>query len=206
MIDISRIKNYFRKRLNEFGATPQGLDWNSLASQHIRFEQIIKVIDERDDYSLLDFGCGFGSLYDYLKEKGHTPRYYGFDIVEEMVEKAERLHPDDPRCAFFSSEARLDPCDYVVESGVFNVKQGNRIVDWEDHVIDTIQKMNALAKKAMALNFLTSYSDPEYMRSDLYYADPCFWFDYCKKNISKEVALLHDYQLYDFTILIRKSS
>jgi len=51
---------------------------------------------------------------------------------------------------------------------------------------------------------LTKYPDAARMRSDLYYADPGFFFDYCKRNFSRNVALLHDYNLYDFTILVRK--
>ena len=51
---------------------------------------------------------------------------------------------------------------------------------------------------------LTKYSDKEYMRDNLYYADPLFIFDYCKRNFSKQVALLHDYGLYEFTILVKK--
>ncbi|HAW53355.1 MAG TPA: SAM-dependent methyltransferase, partial [Flavobacteriales bacterium] len=47
-------------------------------------------------------------------------------------------------------------------------------------------------------------SDPDRKRPDLYYGDPCFFFDYCKRNFSRNVALLHDYNLYDFTILVRK--
>jgi len=39
---------------------------------------------------------------------------------------------------------------------------------------------------------------------NLYYADPGFFFDYCKTHFAKNVALLHDYGLYDFTILVRK--
>jgi hypothetical protein len=42
------------------------------------------------------------------------------------------------------------------------------------------------------------------MRDDLYYADPLFLFDYCKRNFAKNVALLHDYRIYDFTIIVRK--
>ena len=50
---------------------------------------------------------------------------------------------------------------------------------------------------------LTTYSDAEKMRPDLYYGDPTFFFDHCKRNYSRNVALLHDYELYDFTILVR---
>ena len=50
---------------------------------------------------------------------------------------------------------------------------------------------------------LTSYSDPDRMRPDLYYGDPCRLFDHCKRRYSRHVALLHDYGLYEFTILVR---
>lgn len=53
---------------------------------------------------------------------------------------------------------------------------------------------------------LTKYSDADRMaeRPDLFFGDPLFFFDFCKRNFSRNVALLHDYGLYDFTILVRK--
>jgi hypothetical protein len=50
---------------------------------------------------------------------------------------------------------------------------------------------------------LTSYSDPGRMRPDLYYGDPREYFDLCKRKYSRHVALLHDYGLYEFTIIVR---
>ncbi|MGH6609130.1 MAG: class I SAM-dependent methyltransferase, partial [Burkholderiaceae bacterium] len=58
--------------------------------------------------------------------------------------------------------------------------------------------------RGFAFNSLTVYSDPDKKRADLYYADPCALFDRCKRLYSRNVALLHDYDLYDFTILVRK--
>jgi hypothetical protein len=43
------------------------------------------------------------------------------------------------------------------------------------------------------------------MRDYLYYPDPCRVFDYCKTHIAREVALLHDYGLFAFTIIVRHS-
>jgi hypothetical protein len=51
---------------------------------------------------------------------------------------------------------------------------------------------------------LTSYSDPDRMRPDLYYANPGEIFDQCKQRYSPQVALLHDYGLWEFTVLVRK--
>jgi hypothetical protein len=56
-----------------------------------------------------------------------------------------------------------------------------------------------------AFNCLTSYSDAERKRDYLYYADPCALFDLCKRRYSRNVALLHDYGLYEFTLLVRKA-
>jgi hypothetical protein len=39
---------------------------------------------------------------------------------------------------------------------------------------------------------------------NLYYADPFMFFDFCKRNISPYVSLLHDYPLFEWTLLVRK--
>lgn len=44
------------------------------------------------------------------------------------------------------------------------------------------------------------------MKEHLYYADPAELFDHCKRNYSRNVALLHDYGLYEFTVLVRKDT
>jgi hypothetical protein len=65
--------------------------------------------------------------------------------------------------------------------------------------------MDRAACKGFAFNCLTTYSDPERLRDDLYYGDPCYYFDLCKRLYSRHVALLHDYGLWEFTIIVRKS-
>jgi SAM-dependent methyltransferase len=204
MVDYQKIKDYFLDYFTKFGPAPKGLNWNSVEAQEKRFEQICKVIDFSLPFSIIDYGCGYGSLIDYLKQKGQDFSYLGYDIVEEMIIKGRELHLRDNKCTFLNVDDNLTKSDYVVESGVFNVKQSNSDAEWTEYVIGSLNKMNNLAEKGLACNFLTKYSDAEFMRPDLYYADPLFFFDYCKKNFSRNVALLHDYDLYDFTIIVRK--
>ena len=66
------------------------------------------------------------------------------------------------------------------------------------------QRIDRLGNRGFAFNMLTSYSDPDRMRSDLFYGDPRHFFDHAKRTFSKQVALLHDYGLYEFTILVRR--
>ena len=105
---------------------------------------------------------------------------------------------------FTTNEQELVPSDYVVASGVLNVKLDASVAEWEGYVVETLDALHSLSLKGFAFNALTSYSDPEHMRDDLFYADPSWLFDHCKRTYSGQVALLHDYGLYEFTILVRK--
>jgi SAM-dependent methyltransferase len=201
--NLDQVKAYFDKRIQEHGASARGADWNGKTSQIARFDQILKVI-EVPSFSLLDFGCGYGGLADYLVEKGFDCDYYGFDILESAITTARQYHAGKPRRSFFSDKTQLPKCDYTVASGTFNFRGGQSFEAWTELVIGELKFFNQISRKGFSSNFLTKYSDADKMRPDLYYADPLFLFDYCKRNFSKNVALLHDYRLYDFTLIVRK--
>jgi SAM-dependent methyltransferase len=201
--NLDHVKSYFDKRIQEHGASPRGSDWNSETSQNIRFDQLLKVV-ESQSFSILDYGCGYGALADYLVTKSFDAEYYGYDILESAIETARAAHRDKPRRSFFADTSQLPVCDYTVASGIFNFRGEQSFEDWTEYVIGVLNEFNQRSARGFSSNFLTKYSDAEKMRSDLYYADPLFLFDYCKRNFSKNVALLHDYRLYDFTLIIRK--
>lgn len=202
--NLDHVKSYFDKRIQEHGASPRGSDWNSETSQNIRFDQLLKVVQEQS-FSLLDYGCGYGALADYLATKGFDVDYYGYDILESAIETARKTHMGKPRRTFFTEKSQLPVCDYTVASGIFNFRGEQSFDEWTEYVLSTLKEFNQLSLRGFSSNFLTKYSDADKMRPDLYYADPAFLFDYCKQNFSRNVALLHDYGLYDFTILIRKN-
>jgi SAM-dependent methyltransferase len=202
--NLDPVKAYFQERLDAHGTSARGADWNSEVSQEARFDQLLKLCDPSAPFSILDYGCGTGALAEYLVKKGFQADYYGFDIVEKAIEAARQHHAGKPRRAFTSDEGSLPVCDYVVASGIFNFRADTSFEAWTDYVVGVLWRFDQLSRRGFASNFLTKYSDADRMRADLYYADPCYLFDYCKRNFSKNVALLHDYTLYDFTILVRK--
>ena len=98
----------------------------------------------------------------------------------------------------------LVPADYVVASGLMNVKLDCPATEWRNYVLTTLDRFHTLSKCGYSFNVLSKYSDAERMRPDLYYADPCELLVYCKQNHSRYVAILHDYPLYEFTVLVKK--
>lgn len=139
-----------------------------------------------------------------MRQRGLAIDYRGFDISADMVAAARSRHAADPRAAFTTDPVALRPATYAVASGIFNVKLDHDRAAWRDYVTATIDALHQAATHGFAFNMLSTYSDPERRKDTLYYADPCEVFDYCKRRCSPRVALLHDYPLYEFTVLVRK--
>lgn len=201
---LSRVDQYYTGKIAAHGATARGVDWNSPESQALRFEQLLKICHDRGPFSLNDIGCGYGALVRYLEARGYRCEYRGHDISAKMIEQARACYGSRPDCTFFSDPGCLESADYTVASGIFNVRLDVPLPSWEQYVLETLDRLNGLSRKGFSFNALTSYSDPEYMRPDLFYPDPRDFFDRCQRRYSRHVALLHDYGLYEFTMLVRK--
>jgi SAM-dependent methyltransferase len=202
---LTEVANYYTEKIVEHGATPRGVDWNGEESQVIRFEQICRVIDpENISFSLNDLGCGYGALLDYLRGKQSACTYQGVDVSREMIIAAEQRHTADDKARFVISAKPDRIADFSVASGIFNVRLGRTDTEWFDYLQSTLDVLDRTSALGFSFNCLTSYSDEEKKRDYLYYADPCQLFDLCKRRYSRKVALLHDYGLYEFTILIKK--
>lgn len=204
---IAKVDAYYSEKIRTFGPVAKGVDWNGQESQNLRFQQILKVVEpKRCNFSLNDLGCGYGALLEYVIAEQIDCRYTGYDISLEMIASARNLWKNrktKEEIRFIHGDLN-DCADFTVASGIFNVRQDITDSEWLEYIITVINKIDQFSACGFAFNMLTKYSDQEYMRNHLYYADPFFFFDYCKRNHSKKVALLHDYDLYEFTIIVRK--
>lgn len=202
---LGDVASYYTEKLSQHGETPRGVDWNSADGQRLRFAQLLKLVDGVEQFSLLDLGCGYGALIDELSTRQARFEYLGLDVSEEMVEAARRRYGAHPHVRFEVGARVAEPLDYAVASGIFNVRMHRTAAEWADYVVETLDVLHAASRRGFAFNCLTSYSDPERQRPDLHYADPCELFHRCKQHYGRNVALLHDYGLYEFTIIVRKT-
>ena len=63
---------FFTEKLAKHGTTAKGIDFNSIAAMHTRYEQVLRAIKVRHGFSLNDFGCGFGAIIDYMQDHGFS--------------------------------------------------------------------------------------------------------------------------------------
>jgi SAM-dependent methyltransferase len=202
---LAEVADYYAAKLVENGATPRGVDWNGERSQALRFEQLTKVIQQPSGFTLNDLGCGYGALFDYLIPRYRDFTYNGCDVSAEMIRAAQDRYGNNPHACFTIATEPPNRADYGIASGIFNVRLGISDAEWREHMEATLDALDRTSRRGFAFNCLTLYSDADMMHDYLYYADPCAMFDRCKKFYSRHVALLHDYGLYEFTILVRKN-
>jgi SAM-dependent methyltransferase len=198
-----KIRDYYQSKINEFGSTPLGVDWSTEESQYRRFERLIKYLPFEENNSILDFGCGYGALLDYLKIENLVLKYTGLDLVNEMLELAALRNPDLVN-DFISELPANRTWDYVIMSGVFNVKGETKIEEWEKYLTQTLNSVMQIASKGISFNLLTSFNDIDRRKSYLYYSDPR---DIVSKMNLKSPFLLnidHSYELWEFTVTILK--
>ena len=197
--------SYYTRKLREFGSSPRGVDWRDEQSQRLRHSQFLHLLADNLDGSIGDLGCGYGDFFGFLRERGHRGAYRGYDVAAEMLEAARARHGEGDDRRWIQAGEPAEITDFVIASGIFNVKQDCDTAAWESYVLETIDRMAAHARRGFAFNVLSLHSDPEYRRPDLYYSDPGQMLNHCGRRYSRHVACLQDYGLYEYTLIVRKA-
>ena len=201
---LDNVASYYSARLARYGETPRGVDWNDEASQLLRFKQLSTIIQTTSHFSVNDLGCGYAALLDYLSNRYQRFSYLGIDVSEDMINAAKKRLIGRNDVRFIASTKPDKIADYTLASGIFNVRLNQSDEDWQAYILATLDILDRYSRHGFAFNCLTSYSDADKIKDYLFYANPCTLFDYCKQHYARNVALLHDYHLYEFTILVRK--
>jgi len=200
------IARHSSKDLSVHGVGAKGVGWKDKASHQLRHDKLVKVIDLRassEGISVNDWGCGYGAMFHYLDEMPslRLTQYYGYDISEEMLAAAQQFVAD-PRAEFIQSSQVTNEADYSFVCGTFYLKLEASDELWTKYMQEVLMNLASMSLKGFAFNALSTYVD--WKEEHLYYADPFMFFDFCKRNISRYVSLLHDYPLYEWTMIVRK--
>lgn len=191
----------YEKRLQEFGYSPVTLGWGVNGRQEVRFSVLAELALRMPESSVLDVGCGFCDLYDFLDKQGWQGRYTGIDIVPGLLEVARQRHPDlDVRELDITDESvplGEDEYDFVISSGALNAalpSGGNEL-----HIEVALRSMFRRSRYAACVDFLSTYVD--FQKPGAYHTDPS-WALAAAKRLTRRVLLRHDYMPYEFSLFL----
>lgn len=190
------IISFYDRQQQQFGDKPESLGWTR-EGQMLHYKALLDINNTLNGSTILDFGCGKGDFYGFLKEKGIAVRYTGLDINENFITIARQRFPE---CTFKTFDINRDllteQFDYVFLCGVFNLKV--------QHLADTIRRTLIVLFKhcriAMGFNALSSYGTHKAFY--LNYLDPEEMITFAKSHLSLHVVLRDDRIPGDFTLFI----
>jgi len=188
MVDVI---TYYNKKLEKYKNSPKAVGWGNKKSQEIRFK-ILTEIGNLKNKIILDYGCGTGDLYQFLK-KYEIREYVGYDINHKMIERAIQKYPD----GIFRNYLEIERYDYILISGTFNLKRKN----WMKKTFDRLSTLWQVCRKGMAVNFPTSFSPKK--DKNCYYANPIEILKFVT-TLTKKFVLRHEYKENDFCLYLLK--
>jgi SAM-dependent methyltransferase len=192
-----RNRAFYRAEVERHGLTVRGLGYGRAESQRRRFAALSRVGD-LDGASVLDVGAGLGDLFFHLRDRGLRCTYTAVELCEHLADAAEqRLAAQPGVTALIRGDLLgLDgerTHDYVVASGIF----GLATPDTEARIRPSLERMFALCRRAVAVNFLSARAERQAARSQ--YVEPAAVLEEALR-LTPAVVLRHDYLPNDFTI------
>ncbi|MBP95981.1 SAM-dependent methyltransferase [Candidatus Poribacteria bacterium] len=203
---LEKIAALYTSNVRVSGLNPKSVGWNTPESQQLRFEKLTSVIIDRSKpVSINDFGCGYGAHLQYLVDicSIEVEEYNGYDLSSEMLSIAHSNLSEYSTTVNLFEVSRLSTvADYSFVSGTFNVRFKESDEVWKSYIHECLDNINQHSQKGFSFNLLSTYVD--WKKPDLFYGDPMYWFDHCKQRYSSSISLLHDYPLYEWTIIVKK--
>ena len=195
--DFNKNIDFYSDLIEKHNLDVKSLNWGSRESQEMRFD-LFAQLDNLNQKSILDVGCGLGDFYNWLEKKNIQTNYKGIDITPKMIEKAKERFPNvNFEVKNILEELENQRYDYVFASGIFYLVEHQPF----EFMKKMIQKMFEMAEKGIAFNSLSSWADQKHENE--FYANPWEVVDFCH-TLSRKVVLKHDYHPADFTIYLYK--
>lgn len=192
--------NLYRKKFEEFGASPKSLLWKTRGAAHQRFRVFWKYVDFNGK-SVLDVGCGFGEFGKFLLKRYEGVKYAGVDINPNFIENAKKLVPGGRFEVRDYLKNKIEgKYDIVAASGILNSNTNDNL----GYRKKAIKKLFGLTDNILIFNMLGGHPAPSNKKgSNIWYADSIEILEYCM-SLTRRVVLISNYHPKDFTILMQK--
>jgi len=202
---FDKIKEMYQGSFAQYGDSPASL-LTPKGRQELRFRALDTFFLSGSKLRILDYGCGLGYLYDYLKSKGYNFDYVGVDIVPGFIEHcSSKLKCENARFELITPDSLLSQdYDLVFSSGVFNIKSHEDDVLSKAYALARVKQLFSAAKGALVVDFLSPYVDFQQQDAQHFSIDEICTF--VALNLSRRFMVRHDLLPYEYTLIAHVDS
>lgn len=203
---VAEIVEAYRSAFKEHGVSPSSL-LIPKGKQALRFE-ILTSPWNLTGKKVLDIGCGFADLYQFLEDKGTGVDYTGIELLPEFAKIARSRFPAakilEGEILEVLSGYEKGEFDVAIASGTFNVLPPSmQMQEFRDYVFECITRMVQVSRQGVSVDFQSTYNiDFKYPAG--FYLSPVEALDFCLRF--GRASLRHDYMPYEYAIFIYKDS
>lgn len=198
----NNIVNLYQEAFALHGDTPSAVLWPR-GRQVLRFAALTRHIT-RDNFSILDYGCGLAHLKSYLDERFINYEYNGADLVPEFVNTVAAKYPEAKVKLVRSYKDVISPVDHVVISGTFNIIEGTDRAMYEEQVYSALKHLFSLSRLSLSVNFMTDRVD--FMQPQALHMNVERFIDFTRRHLSPRLMLDESYMPYEFTLVTLKDA
>jgi hypothetical protein len=203
---LKEIEALYSDNVRKLGHTAKSVGWKDEATHRLRFDKLVNGLIADDDaaFTVNDLGSGYGAMFRYLDQRygARFSHYHGYEISDAMIQSCHEFVGVDDRLQIHKTDSPTEVADYSFVCGTFNVRFKANDAEWGEYVKDMILRLADKSTRGFSFNLLSTYVD--YTQPQLFHADPCMFFDFCKKNVSRKVTLVHDYPLFEWSMIVLK--
>jgi SAM-dependent methyltransferase len=190
----------YSDRLAQHGPTIAALGWTK-PKHMLRYRILLEYWlspAPAQPMRVLDFGCGFGDLFGYARDRGLRIDYTGLDINPDLVRVARERYPAARfLCMDLFEEAFDEKFDVVLSSGVHNYRLSNN----QRYVEHSFALFDRLSTLGFAADFLSNRVN--FRNDQNHYSAPEDILALALRHSSR-VALRHDYMPFEFAVFVDK--
>lgn len=201
-IDVKElIESYYKDKIKPENPDYRVHGWESEAAARKRFGALFAAVD-LNGKTLLDVGCGVGSLFGELERCKIRCDYVGIDILPAMTAAARQRQPKGVFMTVDLEEENpfgAKSFDVVYASGIFNLNSGCN----ERFLTDTVSVFMNIASESVVFNLLHERSGDR--EDEYFYTTPAAVEKLLRRLSPRPRSLEFDdgYSQNDFTVILR---
>jgi len=199
---IEHLISTYREAYARFGDSPAAVQWPK-GRQDLRFNALTAHI-KKDQFSLLDYGCGLGHLKTYLDARFSAYQYHGVDIVSDFIRDCTLKYRDATFELVRNHRDISREYDHVLISGVFNIVYEENVTMYRAIVRDTLEHLFECCRVALSVNFMTDRVD--FKQEFAYHENIADLHKFLCDRLSPRLTLDQSYMPYEFTVTVFKDS
>lgn len=191
----------YAKRIEEMGHSAAALG-EPKERQAFYFDFLAQVEGLQASDSIVDVGCGYGDMFDYLRCRGWQGQYLGIDINPQLIEEARRRYPGaDFRVMDIQETALKKTYDWCFCCHALTSDTGG--TSFIAHLESMLQIMWRFAHKGLVFNMLSPLAD----YTNPIHARPPFAAVLGEvSSLTNRFTVRHDYMPFEYVVYAYKDN